>query len=158
MGEFEDLLDGVLREASNPDPLADMNRRMMMGLSDDKPSVARSTWIGVAAVVLIGLGLWSTLVNRTTRPAKTMTVQASNSDQRSGAEAFEGERSYKAPPLSLRSISRHKLSGRQAARITSLSSIPHIYVASLTVKSISIQPLQIASLTSDSGLKERPTP
>lgn len=47
MGEFEDLLDEVLREASNPYPLADMNRRMMMGLSDDKPSVARRTWVGL---------------------------------------------------------------------------------------------------------------
>ena len=158
MHKFDDLLDEILHEASNPEPSPGMNRRMMMGLSDDKPFLAPSTWLGVAAIVLIGIGLWLTLVNRTARSAKEMKVQVSKSDQRTGVAAAEGQRSYKTPFISLQSTSRQKLSGRQAARVTTLSKSSQIYVAPLTVSSISIEPLQIASLSSDSSLKERSTP
>ena len=158
MREFEDLLDEVLREASNPEPSPDMSRRMMMGLSNAEPSVPRSTWIGVAAVVLIGLGLWPALVNRTARLKKELNVEVSKSDQRTGAEAREDRRSYKTPSVSLQSRTRPKLSGRRAAPIASLSETPRILVAPLTVDSISIKPLQIASLSPDRSLKERSTP
>jgi hypothetical protein len=149
MNDFDELLDQILHEDRHAEHPPDMKKRIVAAVSIERRHFRRGQiiWIGVAASVLVGVTSWMLVRIVFGGSIAIDRKQASITKQVPISKLDETWESRSLQPTPAQVISRKKVDSRAAIRREPPLQQSAIRIAPMKIRSLVIQPIEIASLS-----------